>query len=130
MTLESGKIYIAPGDYHLEVVRQMLSLKAVLHQGPKVNSCRPAVDVMFNSVATTINKNALALVLTGMGRDGEDGCKAIRQHGGQVWIQDEASSVIWGMPGAVAKAGFANRELPLCKIGEELNSLMRNPVRT
>ncbi len=119
--LESGKIYIAPGDYHLEVKRLGLHLRTVLHQGPKENSCRPAVDVLFRSVAKYCGNRALAIVLTGMGRDGVDGAQCIRDNGGQVWIQDEATCVIWGMPGAVAEAGTANLVLPLPKIAPEIN---------
>ena len=122
MILDSGKIYIAPGDFHLEVTRTGLHLKTVLHQGPKVNSCRPAVDVLFRSVAKHCGKRALAIVLTGMGRDGVDGAQSIRDCGGQVWIQDEATCVIWGMPGAIAEAGTANQLLPLPKIAPEINS--------
>lgn len=129
MLIECGKIYIAPGDYHLEVVRDKLDLRAALHQGPKVNSCRPAVDVLFHSVASSISKGALGVVLTGMGRDGEAGANSIRRTGGQVWVQDEASSVIWGMPGAVAKANLANRVISLNRFGEEFNALMRSQQR-
>jgi two-component system, chemotaxis family, protein-glutamate methylesterase/glutaminase len=119
--LECGKIYIAPGDYHLEIKRTGLHLKSVLHQGPKENSCRPAVDVLFRSVAKTCGNKALAIVLTGMGKDGVIGTQRIRESGGQVWIQDEATCVIWGMPGAVAEAGVANQILPLPKIAPEIN---------
>jgi two-component system chemotaxis response regulator CheB len=120
--LESGKIYIAPGDQHLEVKRTGLHLRTVLHQGPKESSCRPAVDVLFRSVAKYCGNRALAIVLTGMGRDGVDGAQCIRDGGGQVWIQDEATCVIWGMPGAVAEAGTANQVLPLSKIALEINT--------
>jgi two-component system chemotaxis response regulator CheB len=119
--LESGKIYIAPGDYQLEVKRLGLHLRTVLHQGPKENSCRPAVDVLFRSVAKYCGNRALAIVLTGMGRDGVDGAQSIRDSGGKVWIQDEATCVIWGMPGAIAEAGTANLVLPLPKIAPEIN---------
>ena len=132
--LESGKIYIAPGDNHLEVKRTGLYLRTVLHQGPKENSCRPAVDVLFRSVAKYCGNRALAIVLTGMGRDGVDGAQCIRDSGGQVWIQDEATCVIWGMPGAVAEAGTANLVLPLPKIAPEINMFfptrsVTSPVR-
>jgi two-component system chemotaxis response regulator CheB len=122
MILEAGKIYIAPGDFHLEVKRTGLHLRTVLHQGPKENSCRPAVDVLFRSVAKYCGSRALAIVLTGMGRDGVDGAMNIRNSGGQVWIQDEATCVIWGMPGAIAEAGFASQVFPLPKIAPEINS--------
>ncbi len=119
--LDCGKIYIAPGDFHLEIKRTGMHLKTVLHQGPKENSCRPAVDVLFRSVAKTCGNRALAIVLTGMGRDGVIGAQRIRDCGGQVWIQDEATCVIWGMPAAVAEAGIANQVLPLPKIAPEIN---------
>jgi len=85
----------------------------VLNQDPPENSCRPAVDVMFRSVAQVYGASALAVVLTGMGQDGLHGCSRIREAGGQILVQDEATSVVWGMPGYVANAGLADAVLPI-----------------
>jgi two-component system chemotaxis response regulator CheB len=119
-TLHPGGAWLAPGDYHLAVVRTPHGVVTQLHQGPPENSCRPAVDVLFRSVAQVYGPSALAVVLTGMGQDGLRGCQAIRQAGGQVLAQDQATSVVWGMPGAVAQAGLAQRLLPLDQIAAEL----------
>ena len=91
------------------------------HEGPPENSCRPAVDVLFRSVAQVYGAGALAVVLTGMGQDGLRGCECIREAGGQVLAQDEATSVVWGMPGAVSQAGLAEKVLPLPELAVEIN---------
>jgi len=83
------------------------------HMGAPENSCRPAVDVLFRSVADCYGSHTLAVILTGMGQDGLRGCEAIRESGGTIFIQDEGSSVVWGMPGALARAGLASKVLPL-----------------
>ena len=88
-----------------------------LHEGPPENSCRPAVDVTFRSVVSLYGASILAVILTGMGQDGLRGCELIAEAGGRVLAQDEASSVVWGMPGFVARAGLANEVLPLSQIG-------------
>jgi two-component system chemotaxis response regulator CheB len=111
--LEAGSVYIAPGDHHLTVQRSATGSSATLTQGPPVNHCRPSVDVLFTSVAEVYGKNSLAVVLTGMGHDGRDGCGLIRRQGGQVFVQDQASSVVWGMPGAVHDAGYADQVVAL-----------------
>jgi two-component system chemotaxis response regulator CheB len=115
--LSPGRVYVAPGDYHMVVYRDGVVTRLGLHQGPPENSCRPAVDVLFRSVAEIYSRGVLAVVLTGMGRDGLRGCEAIRAAGGQVLVQDEATSVVWGMPGYVAQAGLAHQVLPLEEIG-------------
>jgi two-component system chemotaxis response regulator CheB len=92
----------------------------VLHQGPAENSCRPAVDVLFRSAAEVYGAGCLAAVLTGMGQDGRLGAERIVQAGGAVVAQDEKTSVVWGMPRAVAEAGLAGRVLPLEFIAQEL----------
>jgi two-component system chemotaxis response regulator CheB len=91
-----------------------------LNQGPLENHCRPAVDVLFRSVAKVYGSGVLAVVLTGMGSDGASGCRLIREQGGSVLAQDEASSTVWGMPGAVVAAGLAHRMLPLDAIAPEI----------
>jgi two-component system chemotaxis response regulator CheB len=97
-----------------------------LNQGPPENSCRPAVDVLFRSVAEIYGPAALAIVLTGMGYDGCRGSEAIRDAGGRVLAQDEATSVVWGMPGAVARAGLAEELLPLDQVARRLTALTAN----
>jgi two-component system chemotaxis response regulator CheB len=118
--LRPGRAWIAPGDYHMVVARDGADVRLQVHQDPPENSCRPAADVLFRSVARAFGPTALAVVLTGMGQDGLRGCEAIREAGGQVIAQDEATSVVWGMPGFVAKAGLADRVLPLAMVGPEV----------
>lgn len=115
-----GHAYIARGDFHLVVERRTGRPNLQLNQDQFENFCRPAVDVLFRSVAQTYGASALAVVLTGMGHDGLLGCGAIRDAGGEVLVQDEASSVVWGMPGFVARAGLANQVMPLDRLGGEL----------
>jgi two-component system chemotaxis response regulator CheB len=118
--LRPAHAWIAPGDHHMIVARDGSQARIVLHQDPPENSCRPAADVLFRSVARAFGPSALAVVLTGMGQDGLRGCEAIRDAGGQVIAQDEATSVVWGMPGFVARAGLADRVLPLAMIAPEV----------
>ncbi len=118
--LRPGTAFIAPGDYHMVVKRQGTNVITELNQDPQENSCRPAVDVLFRSVASTYGPGVLAVVLTGMGQDGMRGCEIIREHGGRTIAQDEATSVVWGMPGAVVHAGLADQILPLNKVAEEI----------
>lgn len=118
--LAPGHAWIAPGDYHMIVVRDGGQARILVHQDPPENSCRPAADVLFRSVARTFGPAVLGVVLTGMGQDGLRGCEAIKAEGGQVVVQDEESSVVWGMPGYVARAGLADRVVPLSLIGPEI----------
>ena len=90
------------------------------HQGPKENFCRPSVDVLFRSVAAVYGARTLAVILTGMGQDGLKGCELLSSLGAQILVQDEASSVVWGMPGFVARSGLADKILPLDQIGAEI----------
>jgi two-component system, chemotaxis family, protein-glutamate methylesterase/glutaminase len=106
--LRPGEAWIAPGNQHMTIEADGPGkLRLALSSGPPVNSCRPSIDVLFESVAKACGPETLALALTGMGHDGRDGARAIRQAGGQVLAQDEASSVVWGIPGAVVGAGLA-----------------------
>jgi two-component system chemotaxis response regulator CheB len=114
-----GRILIAPGDRHMEVRRVGNALQVKLTQGPPENFCRPAVDVLFRSVAAAYGQHVLAAVLTGMGSDGARGAEVLRRGGAEVLAQDEASSVVWGMPGAVVGAGLAHRVLPLNQLARE-----------
>lgn len=125
-SLEAGGVWIAPGANHLVVRREGAEIRMRLNDGPPVQSCKPSVDVMFRSVADCFGSRALAAVLTGMGCDGCDGARAIRDRGGKVLIQDEATSVVWGMPGAVSNAGLADGEFSLTEIAPELTRLTRS----
>lgn len=116
--LEPGAAWIAPGGFHMEVVRARGATTLHLTEGPPENSCRPAVDPLFRSVAKLYGARTLAVVLTGMGQDGLRGAEQIREGGGQILAQDEATSVVWGMPGAVAP--LADRVLPLDQLGLEI----------
>jgi two-component system chemotaxis response regulator CheB len=118
--LQAGRAYVAPGDFHMTLVRDAGGAKVRLHQGPPENSCRPAVDVLFRSAAETYRDHVLAVVLTGMGKDGLNGCQTIRDGGGQILAQDEATSVVWGMPGFVARSGLADQVLPLERMAAEI----------
>lgn len=115
--LKPAHVYIAPGDFHLTVRKDAGGFYAVLDQTPPINFCRPAVDPLFQSVAEATGGAALGVVLTGMGHDGREGARALRNAGGTVLAQDEKTSVVWGMPGAVAEAGLADEILPLNDIG-------------
>jgi|ERR1700687_2811774 len=117
-----GHAWIAPGDLHMSVERKGDVVRIHTRQGLPVNSCRPAVDVLFRSVAEVYGAHALAVVMTGMGQDGFRGCQEINAAGGQVLVQDEASSVVWGMPGFVARGGIADRILSLKQLGPEIVS--------
>jgi two-component system chemotaxis response regulator CheB len=118
--LRPGHAYIAPGDFHLEVRGRHRPILH-LHQGEPENSCRPAVDVLFRSLARTYGENVLAVVMTGMGKDGLAGCEELARAGASILAQDEASSVVWGMPGYVTRAGLAGEVLPLNRIGFEID---------
>jgi len=118
--VEPGQVWIAPGDYHMTISRKGGDLVLGLNQDAPENSCRPAVDVLFRSVARSHGANVLAVVLTGMGSDGTRGAAVIREAGGMVIAQDAPSSVVWGMPGSVVSAGLAEHTNPLSEIGQEI----------
>ncbi|EMI56783.1 protein-glutamate methylesterase/protein-glutamine glutaminase [Rhodopirellula sallentina] len=115
-----GHAWIAPGDFHMVTEVRGTTAQIGIHQGEQENSCRPAVDVLFRSVAKAYGSNTLACVLTGMGSDGLEGCKVVADKGGQIIAQDRDTSVVWGMPAAVTNAGLANQVLPLQQISSEL----------
>lgn len=119
--LQPGHGYVAPGDYHMTVHRQDGQFRIALNQQPPENSCRPAVDVMFRSAAEGFGAGVLGVVLTGMGQDGMLGARQIREGGGEMIVQDEATSVVWGMPGAIARDGSADVILPLDQIADAVN---------
>lgn len=122
--LAPGTIYIAPGGHHLEVERRGATLYTRLTQTERVHFQRPAVDVLFHSVARELGRNVAAALLTGMGRDGADGMVALKNVGARTIAQDEASSVVWGMPKAAIDAGGAGEVLPLERIAARLLSLV------
>lgn len=125
-----GTIYVARGNWHMELHGGAPGgPKATVHltQGPLENHCRPAVDVLFRSAAAVYGSAVLAVVLTGMGADGMLGSKAVRAAGGAVIAQDQASSIVWGMPGAVTNAGLAQRVLTLDAIAPEIVRLCSRP---
>jgi two-component system, chemotaxis family, protein-glutamate methylesterase/glutaminase len=121
--LRAGAIYIAPGGRHLRVLRRDGMPAVALDDGPPINFCKPAVDPMFSSAAETWGSWNLALVLTGMGSDGTRGAADIVAAGGSVIAQDEETSVVWGMPGSVTKAGLCSAVLPIDKIAAKLTNL-------
>ena len=123
--LQAGDVWIAPGNYHMVVERSGTDLVIGLHQDAPVNSCRPAVDTLFASVAKVFGSRALGVVLTGMGRDGRDGAALMRSAGGRILAQDEASCVVYGMPRAVAEANLAERLVPLQDISAAINGSCR-----
>jgi two-component system chemotaxis response regulator CheB len=117
---EPGMVYIAPGGFHMTISRPGTKTIIHLNTEPPENSCRPAVDVLFRAAADVYGSSLLAVMLTGMGYDGLKGTETVKEKGGQVVAQDEATSVIWGMPGAVVQAGLADSVLPIDKITDEI----------
>jgi two-component system, chemotaxis family, protein-glutamate methylesterase/glutaminase len=120
VTLSPGHSWIAPGNFHMTVARAGTNWQLQLNQAPPEHSCRPAVDVLFRSVAAVCRANVLGVVMTGMGSDGVLGAQLIREAGGEVIIQDEPSSVVWGMPGLVYAAGQADAVYPLDQLASEI----------
>jgi two-component system chemotaxis response regulator CheB len=127
--VKTGEVYVAPGGYHMVVLETKNGLTIGLNQDPPENSCRPAVDVMFRSLVKVYGANVLGMILTGMGSDGVRGAEAIVAAGGEIIAQDEASSAVWGMPGAVAHAGLVSSLLSLEVISGELKRRLPGKVR-
>lgn len=121
--VQKGTVYLAPGDYHMEVKSSGKMKNIYLHQGPPENGCRPAVDPLFRSLAEVFNGTTVALVLTGMGQDGMKGAQKIKEKGGLVLAQDEKTSTVYGMPRAVVEAGLADMILPLPEIAFKLQEI-------
>ncbi|UCH73565.1 MAG: chemotaxis response regulator protein-glutamate methylesterase [Rhodospirillales bacterium] len=122
--LKAGQVYVAPGDYHMLLTMRADLPTIRIEQSPPVNFCRPAVDPMFSSIAGIFGSGTLALILTGMGQDGMMGAREIVDAGGTLIAQDEASSVVWGMPGAVATRGLCSAVLPLDNIAAHLKEFL------
>ncbi len=121
--INAGGIYLAPGGKHMQVARRDGAAVIAIDDGPLVNFCKPSVDPLFSTAAAIWGPKVLALVLTGMGSDGLNGARAITAAGGTILAQDEATSVVWGMPGQVAHAGLCSAILPLPEIGPRLARL-------
>jgi two-component system chemotaxis response regulator CheB len=126
--LRPGQILLAPGNRHMLIRRDASGLYVHLSDTPPENFCRPAVDPMLRSAVEVTGGRILVAILTGMGQDGMEGTRLVVEHGGAAIAQDEASSVVWGMPGAVVRAGLAHAVLPLEKIGAKINAMLGAPA--
>ena len=124
MDVVPGHAYVAPGDYHMELVREQGKLRIKLNQKPMENYCRPAVDPMLRSLIGLFGGKVLGVILTGMGSDGLNACRTLTEEGGIVWAQDEDSAAVWGMPGAVARAGLCSMVAPVPELAARINQLM------
>ncbi len=120
-----GHAYIAPGDKHLLIERKGAHYFCCLNDGPPVSRHKPSVDVMFRSIAQNVGKNAIGVMLTGMGDDGAKGMLEMKQAGATTFVQDEKSSVVWGMPGAAVKIGAATEQVSIDKVAEKLLHLLK-----
>ncbi len=114
-TVKGGRVYVAPGDYHMELVSDGNKKVIRLNQKPHENSCRPAVDPLFRSLANTYGSKVVGVIMTGMGRDGLEGCKLLKAKGAYIIVQDKETSVVWGMPRFVTEHGLADR---ICSLDE------------
>lgn len=122
--VERNMAFLAPGDFHMTIEGSPTAGVIKLTQGPKVNFCRPSVDPMLQSLVKVYGRSLLTVILTGMGHDGRDGCQEVVAAGGAVLAQDEASSVVWGMPGAVAEAGLCRQILDLSAISPAIHKIL------
>jgi two-component system chemotaxis response regulator CheB len=120
-----GHVYIAPGDKHLQIEKHGSSYICKLNDGPLVNRHKPAVDVMFNSLAKSVGKDAVGILLTGMGRDGAAGLEAMKKSGAKTMVQDEQSSVVWGMPREAVKRGVVDEIISLQSLPKRLIELSK-----
>ncbi|HEX4351919.1 MAG TPA: chemotaxis response regulator protein-glutamate methylesterase, partial [Polyangiales bacterium] len=111
-----GRVYIAPGDNHMRVAGSPREAWLTLDKGQAENGCRPAADPLFTTAAQVFGAGVMGVVMTGLGHDATKGAAAIRKVGGHIWVQDEASATVWGMPGSIVQAGYATRILPLTQI--------------
>ncbi len=127
--VEAGKVYVAPGNWHMTVAERGGRQVIALNQNPPENFCRPSVDPMLRSLVSVYGGRVLTVILTGMGHDGLEGSRAVTEAGGCVIAQDEASSVVWGMPGAVASGGLCSAVLPLKEVGPMVEKIMTGAAR-
>ena len=118
-------VYLAPGDFHMRLVTEGAKVRVALDQGEPINSCRPAVDAMLDSLWPIYGERTLIAILTGMGSDGLESSRKFAAHGAPILAQDAATSVVWGMPGYVAREGVADQVLPLDRIGPEIATITR-----
>jgi two-component system, chemotaxis family, protein-glutamate methylesterase/glutaminase len=125
MAAKPGRFHLAPGNFHMTVTNTANTLRIALNSDPHENHCRPAVDPLFRSAALALGESALAIVLTGMGYDGREGAKAMVAKGSLLIAQDEDTSVVWGMPGAVVKAGLVSAVKPLKDVAPSVLSIMQ-----
>jgi two-component system chemotaxis response regulator CheB len=123
--VEAGFAYVAPGDFHMLIKSVGVNKFIKLTKDPQENYCRPSVDPMLRSLVEAYGKDILTVILTGMGQDGLDGARIVHDKGGKVIIQDEASSVVWGMPGAIANAGFQDGMFPLSEIASQIKKICK-----
>lgn len=123
--LAPGRVLLAPGDLHMRLKRTVDRIVVTLDQGDRENSCRPSVDVLFDSVAEVYGGRAIGVILTGMGQDGLRGVAKLKQQGAQIIAQNSETSVVWGMPGAVVKAGLADSVVPLEEVGAAIMERMK-----
>jgi two-component system chemotaxis response regulator CheB len=129
--IRPGTIWIAPGDFHLKIAGTAAEPLLSTDRGPALNSCRPSVDALFSSAGAVFGGDVLAVVMTGMGQDGLRGCQELKELGARILVQDEASSVVWGMPGFVARAHLADAILPVREIGGQIRRTvaLHSPLR-
>lgn len=123
MPVEPGKAYVAPGGFHMTFVKKDNQIQIVLNEGPQENFCKPSVDPMIRSAMSIWGPKFLTVILTGMGSDGLPSCKQLVEAGGRVIAQDQETSVVWGMPGAVATNGLCTSVLPLADIGPHVRQI-------
>ena len=124
--LGPGQVWIAAGDKHMVTRRCRSGVSLSLTDDPPENSCRPSADVMFRSIAEVYHNRCLAVVMTGMGKDGLEGCREIKLRGGHVYAQDEETSVAWGMPRAIIQSGMADRIVPLAEMAQAITSIVHS----
>jgi two-component system chemotaxis response regulator CheB len=125
MPVRKGNVIIAPGGYHMIVEKKGMELVCRLTETPPVRSVRPSADVLFTSVSEVVAGSVIALILTGMGKDGLDGSRLLRKKGAYVIAESRETSVIFGMPGAVIEAGLVDEVLPLYSIAEGLERVVK-----
>lgn len=129
MKIQQGVVYIAPGSHHLEIVRRGVALACRLNDGPEVSGHRPSVDVMFASLARASAARAIGLIMTGMGSDGARGLQQLRRAGGRSLAQDEATSLVYGMPKAAMATGAVEQQCPLDRLPDAVNAMLQGKSR-